>query len=167
MNRFDHGCHVDSRSSVVHLNPRISALPSIARRKDPQQNQDPLLTSTDPQQNRAPLLISSTSYNVDAGSKWIGGVENRFKELYVPRGSANNEGTLQLLNNSTDLSPTSNQPTCIRPPSFSNCIKTRQSQILKILPTLLKLKLLRLWMLKTKPNALTLEFNSSQALKKR
>jgi len=29
-------------------------------------------------------LTSATSYNVDAGSKWIGGVENRFKELYVP-----------------------------------------------------------------------------------
>ena len=48
-------------------------------------------------------LTSATSYNVDAGSKWIGGVENRFKELYVPGGSTNNDRALQLLNNGTDL----------------------------------------------------------------
>ena len=47
---------------------------------------------------------SSSSYNVDAGAKWIGGVENRFKELYMPGGSKNNDGALQLLNSGTDFS---------------------------------------------------------------
>jgi hypothetical protein len=46
---------------------------------------------------------STNSYNVDNGAKWIGGVENRFKELYVPGGSANNDGALQLLNTGSDL----------------------------------------------------------------
>ena len=48
-------------------------------------------------------LTSTNSYNVDNGAKWIGGVENRFKELYVPGGSANNDGALQLLNTGSDL----------------------------------------------------------------
>mgnify|MGYP006176162819 CR=1 FL=1 len=39
--------------------------------------------------NEIELITTSTgSYNVDFGSKWIGGVENRMKELYVPGGSA-------------------------------------------------------------------------------
>jgi hypothetical protein len=49
-------------------------------------------------------LTSSTSYNVDNGAKWIGGVENHFMELYVPGGSRNNDVALQLLNDGTDLS---------------------------------------------------------------
>ena len=47
---------------------------------------------------------SSSSYNVDAGAKWIGGIENRFKDLYIPGGSKNNDGALQLLNSGTDFS---------------------------------------------------------------
>ena len=55
--------------------------------------------------NEIELVTTSTgSYNVDFGSKWIGGVENRMKELYVPGGSASSDGALQLLNKGTNLS---------------------------------------------------------------
>jgi hypothetical protein len=47
---------------------------------------------------------SSNSYNVDAGAKWIGGMENRFKELYVPGGSRHNDGAFQLLVSGTEFS---------------------------------------------------------------
>ena len=51
------------------------------------------------------LVTTSTgSYNVDFGAKWIGGAENRMKELYVPGGSTNHDGALQLLNKGTNLS---------------------------------------------------------------
>lgn len=46
---------------------------------------------------------STGAYNVDAGTKWLGGLENRLKELYVPGGSANNDGALQICNAGTDL----------------------------------------------------------------
>jgi hypothetical protein len=52
------------------------------------------------------IELSTTStgaYNVDAGTKWLGGLENRLKELYVPGGSANNDGALQICNAGTDL----------------------------------------------------------------
>ena len=47
---------------------------------------------------------STNSYNVDAGAKWIGGMENRLKELYVPGGSRRNDGAFQLLVSGTEFS---------------------------------------------------------------
>jgi hypothetical protein len=52
------------------------------------------------------IELSTTStgaYNVDAGTKWLGGLENHLKELYVPGGSSNNDGALQICNAGTDL----------------------------------------------------------------
>jgi hypothetical protein len=46
---------------------------------------------------------SMSTYHVDSGAKWIRGVENRFKELYVPGSSTNNDGALQLLNSGTNF----------------------------------------------------------------
>ena len=55
--------------------------------------------------NEIELVTTSTgSYNVDFGSKWIGGVENQMKELYVPGGTASSDRALQLLNKGTNLS---------------------------------------------------------------
>jgi hypothetical protein len=47
---------------------------------------------------------STNSYNIDAGAKWIEGMENRFKELYVPGVSRHNDGDFQLLISDTEFS---------------------------------------------------------------
>lgn len=43
-------------------------------------------------------------YNVEAGTRWISAMERDLREFYVPGGSQNNDGVLQLCNAGTELS---------------------------------------------------------------
>ena len=54
--------------------------------------------------NEIKLVTSPTgAYNVENATKWMASAKNRLKELYVPGGSANHDGALQLCNNGSDL----------------------------------------------------------------